>query len=143
VSAGELPAGLGEMNIDQLRTTWTQLVGGPVPKLRARELMALALAYRLQARIHGDLPGPLKRKLAELGRRFTEDRSYTPVPGPALKPGCSLIKDWRGVRHEVRVLEEGFSYQGVRFGSLSEVARRITGTKWNGQVFFGLKARRR
>ena len=47
------------------------------------------------------------------------------------------------MRHEVRVLEDGFSYQGERFGSLSEVAQRITGTKWNGQVFFGLKERRR
>jgi hypothetical protein len=76
-----------------------------------------------------------------LGRRFTADRNYNLDPGPTLRPGCSLIKEWRGVRHEVRVLEEGFSYAGERFGSLSEVARRITGTRWNGQVFFGLKAR--
>ena len=55
--------------------------------------------------------------------------------------GSSRIKEWRGVRHEVRVLEDGFSYMGERFGSLSEVARRITGTRWNGLVFFGLKAR--
>ncbi|WP_370868490.1 DUF2924 domain-containing protein [Phenylobacterium sp.] len=47
------------------------------------------------------------------------------------------------MRHEVRVLEDGFSYQGERLGSLSEAAQRITGTKWNGHVFFGLKARRR
>lgn len=141
--ADELPAGLADMTIDQLRATWTQLVGQPVPKLRQRELMALALAYRLQARIHGDLAGPLKRRLAELGRRFIEDRNYQPTPGQALKPGSSLIKDWRGERHEVRVQPDGFSYQGERFGSLSEVAQRITGTKWNGQVFFGLKARRR
>jgi hypothetical protein len=94
-------------------------------------------------RAHGDLPGPVKRRAAELARRFIEDRSYTPTPGPVLMPGSSLIKEWRGVRHEVRVLEEGFSYQGERFGSLSEAAKRITGTKWNGRVFFGLRERRR
>ena len=65
-----------------------------------------------------------------------------PFSGPVLKAGSALIKDWRGVRHEIRVLEAGFSYCGERFGSLSEVAQRITGTKWNGHVFFGLKARR-
>jgi hypothetical protein len=65
------------------------------------------------------------------------------VAAPKLKPGSSLIREWRGVRHEVIVLDEGFSYLGERLGSLSEAAQRITGTKWNGPVFFGLKARRR
>lgn len=143
MSAGELLAGLESMSLAELRATWTERLGIEPPKLRTRDLLARALAHRLQVRAHGDLPGPAKRKMAELARRFTEDRSYTPKPGPMLKPGSSLIKEWRGVRHEVRVLENGFSYQGERLGSLSEAAQRITGTKWNGHVFFGLKARRR
>lgn len=143
MSAGILPEGLEAMSLVDLRAIWTGHLGGEPPKLRTRELMSLALAYRLQAKVHGDLPGPVRRKMAELTRRFTDDRSYTPTPGPELKPGCSLIKEWRGVRHEVRVLEHGFSYLGEPFGSLSEVAYRITGTKWNGHVFFGLKARSR
>lgn len=143
MSAGDFLAGLESMSLAELRATWTERLGVEPPKLRTRDLLALALAYRLQVRAHGDLPGPAKRKMAELARRFTEDRSYTPTPGPALKSGSSLIKEWRGVRHEVRVLEDGFSYQGERLGSLSEAAQRITGTKWNGHVFFGLKARRR
>lgn len=143
MSAGDLPAGFDAMTLAQLRTTWTDRLGGDPPKLRTRELLSLALAYRLQAKSHGDLPGPSKRRAAELARRFTDDRNYTPTSGPVLKPGSALIKEWRGARHEVWVLEEGFSYRGERFGSLSEVAQRITGTKWNGHVFFGLKARRR
>jgi hypothetical protein len=131
------------MSLEALRQAWRARLGEEPPKHRVRELLALGLAYRLQARVHGDLPGPLKRRAAELGRRFSEDRNYTPTPGPVLKPGSSLIKEWRGVRHEVRVLEEGFSYLGERMGSLSEAAERITGTKWNSHVFFGLKARRR
>ena len=143
MSVGDLPQGLDQMTIDQLRSVWRARLASPPPKIRARELMALALAYQLQAKAHGDLPGPLRRRAAELARRFTEDKSYKPVPGPVLKPGSSLIKEWRGVRHEVRVLEDGFSYLGEQLGSLSEAAERITGTKWNGLVFFGLKARRR
>lgn len=143
MSASDLLEGLDGLSLSDLREAWTARLGGPPPKLRTRELLSLALAYRLQARAHGDLPGPTKRRIAELARRFTEDRGYTPTPGPVLKPGSSIIKEWRGVRHEVRVQEAGFSYLGERFGSLSEVAQRITGTKWNGQVFFGLKARRR
>lgn len=146
MSVGDLEAKLATveaLSLEGLRQAWTRELGGAPPKLRTRELMALALAQRLQVRALGDLPGPMKRRVAELARRFTEDRSYTPTPGPNLKPGSSLIKEWRGVRHEVRVHEDGFSYQGEPFGSLSEVAQRITGTKWNGLVFFGLKARRR
>lgn len=130
-------------SLAELRQTWEARVGGAPPKLRTRELLALALAYQMQARAYGDLPGPVKRRLAELSRRFGADRAYAPFAGPVLKPGSSIIKAWRGVRHEVRVLEQGFGYQGRTFGSLSEVAQHVTGTKWNGQVFFGLKARTR
>ena len=143
MSAGDLLAGLESMSLAELRSAWTERLGGDPPKLRTRDLLALALAPRLQARAHGDLPGPTKRRMSELARRFAEDRTYTPTPGPTLKHGSALIKEWRGVRHEVWVLEQGFSYRGERFGSLSEVAQKITGTKWNGYVFFGLKARRR
>ena len=141
MSAGDPIAGLESMSLAELRTVWSMSLGGDPPKLRTRELLGLALAYRLQAKTHGDLNGTAKRKITELARRFTADRNFTPTPGPALKVGCSLIKEWRGVRHEVWVMEEGFSYQGERFGSLSEVAQHITGSKWNGHVFFGLKAR--
>jgi hypothetical protein len=141
VSVGDLVGRLADMPLVELRATWLDQFGEAPPALRARDLFALALAYRLQARTEGDLSGASKRKVAELGRRFVRDRAYSPAPGPSLKPGSSIIKEWRGVRHEVRILEHGFSYQGERFGSLSEVATRITGTKWNGLRFFGLKAR--
>lgn len=143
MSAGDLLDGLDRLAVPELREAWTARLGEAPPALRTRELLSLALAYRLQTRAHGDLPGPSKRKIAELARRFTADRSFAPVAGPVLKPGSSLIKAWRGVRHEVRVLEEGFGYQGDRFSSLSAVAFRITGTKWNGHVFFDLKGRNR
>ena len=61
------------------------------------------------------------------------------MPGLGLKPGTVLTRTWHGVLHRVRVTNEGFDYRGERFGSLSEVARRITGTRWSGPLFFGLK----
>jgi hypothetical protein len=134
---------LAALNLEDLRAEWRRRWNEAPPQLRTRELLALALAHRIQTRQHGDLPGPLKRRVAELGRRFAQDRDFSPVPGPDLKPGSSLIKAWRGVRHEVRVTPDGFSYRGDRFGSLSEVAQHITGTKWNGRLFFGLTERRR
>ena len=141
MSAGDPLEGLSGLDVPELRQAWADRLGDPPPALRTRELLSLALAYRLQVRVHGDLPGPSKRKIAELARRFAADRNFTPTTGPTLKPGSSLIKAWRGIRHEVRVLDEGFGYQGERFSSLSAVAFRITGTKWNGHVFFDLKAR--
>ena len=101
--------------------------------------MARAMTYRLQAAVFGALSSETERRLADLARRFAADRGFTPVSGQALKPGSALVREWRGVRHEVRVAEEGFVYQGQPYRSLSSVAQHITGTKWNGQAFFGLR----
>jgi hypothetical protein len=104
--------------------------------------MARAFAYQLQAGRGEDLLAVRCRQLNELADRFQADRRYTPIPAQALKPGSALIREWSGVRHEVAVTEAGFEYAGATFRSLSKVAERITGTHWNGQVFFGLKARK-
>jgi hypothetical protein len=133
--------GLEDLSVPQLREAWGRLLSEQVPALRTAELLRLALAYRLQAAQHGDLPPKTRRRIAELARQFAADRDYTPTRGPNLKPGSSIVKAYRGERYEVRVLESGFACGGRIFRSLSEVARHITGTKWNGHVFFGLKAR--
>jgi hypothetical protein len=133
---------LGRLDLEALRTEWRRRWGAP-PKLRSRELMAYAATYRLQADAVGDLPAATRRKLVELGRRFAEDRAYRPVAGPNLTPGCSLIREWGGARHEVKVVEDGFSYLGQRFSSLSAVAQHITGAKRSGVLFFGLKEKAR
>jgi hypothetical protein len=132
---------IGAMSLEELRRTWRVKLGGPPPKLRSADLLARALAHQLQVKARGDLPAPLRRRTAEMARRFAEEPGFTPAPGLVLKPGSSLVREWQGERHEVRVLEDGFSYRGERLRSLSEAALKITGTKWNGPVFFGLKAR--
>ena len=128
------------MSIKDLRGFWKLRWGDP-PRYRSRDHLARAIAYRLQAKVHGDLSGKLKRQLTELGAKFADDRSHNPGPSIILKPGSSLIREWGGKRHEVAVTESGFIYEGERFASMSKVATRITGTKWNGPVFFGVKPR--
>ena len=71
--------------------------------------------------------------------RFARDPAFAPVTVPSLKPGTRLIREWKGDMHEVEVRETGFLWQGERYASLSRIARLITGTRWSGPVFFGLK----
>ena len=121
---------LNALGLQSLREIWRARYGAP-PPLRSPDLLRRILAWRVQAEAFGGLDSETQRAL----------KSNTQPRG--LAAGTRLVREWRGVRHEVWVLEEGFSYVGQRFGSLSEVAQRITGTKWNGRVFFGLKERRR
>jgi len=129
---------LADFDLESLRSTWRQS-WGEVPGFRSRDLLARALAYKIQADAYGDLPPPAQRRTAELAARFGQDRSFAPPSVTTLMPGTSLIREWRGTRHEVAVVDDGFVYLGEKFASLSKVAHRITGTKWNGPVFFGLK----
>ena len=129
---------LERLDLQGLRAEWRRRWGAP-PMLRSRELLAHAAAYKLQARALGDLSAPTRRRIADLGRRFGADRAYRPGVGPNLTAGCSLVREWGGVRHEVKVTQSGFSYQGEGFSSLSKVAQHITGAKRSGVLFFGLK----
>ena len=128
------------LDLSALRAAWRSRWGA-LPKFRSRDMLVRAMAYKIQAEAFGDAPAPLRRKAAEYAAKFAADRKFTPAPGPNLKPGSSLVREWKGVRHEVAVTEGGFAYAGKPYRSLSKVAQAITGTKWNGLVFFGLKGR--
>ena len=130
---------LERLDLPALRADWRSRWGEP-PKLRSRELLAHALAHRIQVEVYGDLAPATRRRLGDLGRRFAADRDYRPVAGPSLTIGCTLVREWGAKRHEVKVVEGGFGYRGATFASLSAVAQHITGTKRSGVLFFGLKA---
>ena len=134
-------ASLEIMPLPQLRTFWAERWGAP-PAYRTRDQLMRAAAWKLQADVHGGVTAKVRREVAELGARFNADRGFTPGPSVSLMPGMTLIREWGGKRHEVAVLEEGFVYDGRHFGSLSAAALFITGTQWNGPVFFGVKARK-
>src|SRR5204862_1483172 len=85
---------------------------------------------------------PRQRQLRQMAQQFNRiGAAYTP-PRPELKPGTRLMREWHGRTYDVLVLDDGFSWQGTRYRSLSSIARKITGTPWSGPLFFGLKQNR-
>lgn len=120
---------LEALDLHGLRDEWRKRYGEP-PRMRSRELLARLLAWRIQADAFGGLDATTIRLL--------KSERLLP-PRPRLAPGTRLARDWQGRRHEVDVLEKGFRYQDADYRSLSEIARAITGTRWNGLRFFGLR----
>ena len=118
-----------------LAEKWGALYGAPPPPRTSRSLMIRAVAYRLQERAYGGLSPATRRILAGL----REAGSVEPKPR-ALRSGTVLLREWQGAMHRVTVIQDGVIYGGKRYRSLSEVARVITGSRWSGPRFFGLKA---
>ena len=120
---------LETLDLRALREEWRRRFGPP-PTMRSRELLARLLAWRIQERALGGLDAATIRML-------TADR--LPPARPSLDAGTILRREWQGRTFEVRVVDGGFEQAGVNYGSLSAVARAITGTRWNGLRFFGLR----
>jgi len=134
---GAIPSIQG-VNIKALRRVWEQWFGDAPPRCQSKEVLRRLLVWRAQAERFGGLSRDAKRRLKEL--IAARDRGSTGVAAPTsiLKPGAMLTREWRGVIHRVHVLEDGFALDGKRYGSLSLVARTITGARWSGPRFFGL-----
>jgi hypothetical protein len=124
----------------ELLAIWSATLGKP-PKFRGgRELLASALAWQLQERKFGGLKPATKCKLRVLARAQERKKPSIRLPQPPnLRPGTAIIKQWRGAQHMVMVLADGFQHQGKVYRSLSQLAREITCTRWNGPAFFGLR----
>ena len=135
-------ARLDGLGLTELRELWAARLG-PVPAHQSPDLMRRRLAYELQVRAYGGLKTETRRRLRRLYEAFNADPDYTPLPNYGLKPGTMLTREWKGATHRVGVMDDGFEYQGKRYGSLSEIAGRITGTKWSGPAFFGFREPRR
>ncbi len=131
-------ARLETLTLPQLKAKWVELYGKPLKGAR-RGFLIRGIAYRLQERIYGGLSAKTRRRLNQLAKQFARDPDHRPAVAPDLKPGCRLLREWRGHMHEVIVLEKGFRYRDQAYRTLSEIARLITGTRWSGPVFFGLK----
>jgi hypothetical protein len=110
------------------------------PRLR-RNLMVPLLAYRLQEQAFGSLKLSTRKQLRKLAVDLEQKQKTRPSPVPQLRAGTRLLRQWQGQMHEVVVADEGFDYRSQRYESLSEIARQITGTRWSGPLFFGLKNR--
>jgi hypothetical protein len=122
---------LAELDLDGLRAEWRRRFGPP-PRLRSPDLLRHMLAWRIQVAAFGGLD-------AETRRRLRQGPASSPL-SPAPTPGTRITREWQGTSHAVEVAADGFVYNGQRFRSLSQVARTITGARWNGPRFFGLRA---
>jgi Protein of unknown function (DUF2924) len=126
---------------EQLRLLWTQIFKRGLPPNHRREFLLGALAYELQARTHGTLKVPSHRDLCLFAKDLTKGLQRQ-AESTAIRPGTQLLRTWQGDTHEVLAREKGFSYRGETYASLSEIARIITGARWSGPLFFGLKVPR-
>ena len=139
-------AGLQRLSYADLQDRWRQLIGAEPPRY-TREFMVKRLAHRLQELAHGGMSRETREQMDqlleeagydELGgmrpRRRRRGHEETPVVG------TRLVREWEGERHEVTAVQGGLEYRGRRYRSLSAIAREITGTRWNGPAFFGLRS---
>jgi hypothetical protein len=133
-------AGLSKASIKDLRDRWKTLYGKEPSGHIGRSFLIRVIAYRLQEKAFGGL----KPSAQQILDRVFDGRGEIGQEGIAKRrasAGTVLIREWRGVRHRVVVLDNDVTYRGRRYKSLSEVARAITGTRWSGPLFFGLKGR--
>ena len=137
-------AALKTASTAELKKQWRALFNTEPPAFNRRFLES-RLAYRIQELTYGGLKPETVKRLEALGEQFDGGSPMTRRIRTDFKPitGTRLIRDWQGVEHVVTVTRDGYEWQGRPYKSLSSVARGITGTRWSGWVFFGLKNHRR
>jgi len=129
-------ASLDQLGLASLRAQWAILYGRPAPMRLSRDLLARAIAYRIQAERWGGLRPALCRRLERLGNGSEGEAAQRSML--RLQPGVRLMREWNGETYVVDVLADGYHWNSERYRSLSAVARAITGARWSGPRFFGL-----
>ena len=126
-----------------LKVQWRELFASEPPPFN-RQYLVTRLAYRIQELAYGGLKPETIRRLEKLGEDLDGGNPIKRRIRTDIKPitGTRLLREWQGVEHVVTVTADGFEWQGRPYQSLSSIARAITGSRWNGWVFFGLKNRR-
>ena len=138
----EALARLPKLGLRELRQHWRVLYKAEASPHLSRELLLRAVAYRMQEVVLGGLRPQRQRQLRQFAQHLNDSQEGRIRPRPELKPGTRLVREWQGRTYEVLVLDDGLSWQGTSYRSLSAVARKITGTAWSGPLFFGLKPNR-
>jgi hypothetical protein len=138
--------GLAAISLDELRLRWRRIYRRQAPAHLGRGLLHRILAYKLQAQAYGDLDVGTARLLDRIVRQHEAGEKVLVPPVASerqgrLKLGTELVREHGGELHKVTVVEGGYRWREGTFKSLSEVARAITGTNWNGPRFFGLRER--
>jgi hypothetical protein len=134
-------AHLRGLDLMMLRKRWRTLFRRAAPDHLPRHLLFKMIAYRVQANYFGDLEPKYQRLLDEAPTPEAAGRSAIEASNKAtvLKPGTILAREWNGSMHRVTVMADSFAWNGKTYDSLSKIAFVITGTRWNGPRFFGLR----
>jgi Protein of unknown function (DUF2924) len=133
-------ARLRALSRSKLLDLWQKLYQKAAPHGIRREILVPFLAYRIQENAHGGLKPTALAELLRIAKALEKNRTSTEgVIRPRIKIGTRVFREWGGHTHEVFVTDSGYEYRGVSHKSLSEIARKITGTRWSGPAFFGVK----
>jgi hypothetical protein len=130
---------LPEMKKAALAALWRKHFGAPPPEQTCRDLIIRILAYKIQEQAFGGLRAPTRRRLRQFASAMEKDPNSSISNTRVIKTGTRLIRQWQGKSYTVTMANSGFEYDGQWYASLSEIARLITGTRWSGPLFFGLK----
>jgi hypothetical protein len=132
--------GLALQTDRELRDNWRSLYGAEPPKKIYRSMLIQGVGYRMQENAIGGLKASTRRLLMRAAEDAAAGRNLRVISNRIAKPGTVLVREWGGVTNQVTVQEHGMLFRGKRYGSLSEIARVITGAHWSGPLFFGLRA---
>ena len=135
-------AELQGLDTPALRDLWQDAFGKSPSKWISRDLLVRALAYRAQEQTDGGLRPAVARRLKRITEDLKNGKEIGAAPPTPLPPGTRLMRGWKGETHVVEVLADGFAWRGAYYSSLSAIARAITGVRWSGPRFFGLRDKR-
>jgi hypothetical protein len=130
---------LNKKSKPELLAVWQEFFPDPPPAHLRRDLLLRIIAYKVQEQAYGGLKLETRKRLRELAAKFAINRDAQVSGVQRIKTGTRMVRDWGGRTHQVTTLDNAFEYAGKHYASLSEVARVITGTRWSGPLFFGLK----
>jgi hypothetical protein len=132
---------LATMPIVQLRVRYREAFRTDPPDAFGPDLLRRSIAHRIQEKAYGGLCRSAQRLLDQMVKAYAAKPNGKIVLPRRIKPGSVFVREWKGKSHRVMVLAEGFAYDGVTYTNLSEIAVLITGTRWNGPRFFGLRSK--
>jgi hypothetical protein len=132
---------LAVMPIAQLRIRYREVFRTDPPKAFGPDLLRRSIAHRIQEKAYGGLPRSAQRLFDQMIKALAAKPNGELIVPRRIKPGSVLVREWKRKSHRVTVLADGFAYDGKTFGNLSEIAGLITGTRWNGPRFFGLRSK--
>ena len=130
---------LATMSGDELSRLWLKIFGKAPPVDLRRQLKIPILAARIQEQRYGGLSKDSQARLKKIATGLATGKVVDELSRPQIKPGTRLVREWKGKTHIVVAFADHYEYQDQQFRSLSEIARKITGTRWSGPLFFGLK----